>query len=238
MRTDGNVAKEGGEGVSDRAYLEWIADLKRRYRRTQIKAAVAVNSAMLEFYWSLGKDISGKYPGKKRNSGFYAGLSTDLCLGIPDPKGLSPTNIKYARYFHELYSYRQQLADDNESSLKVPQVVEDVGSTDYRQQLADDNVVSDLMKVPWGHHILIIGKSKGDRDKALYLCPQDDRERLEPHRSSGGHRRQALREDWQGAHELLRHVASSRRISREGTYQERILIRAYWNSGLKQRARS
>ena len=168
MRANGKVTKEGGEGVSDGAYLEWIADLKRRYRRTQIKAAVAVNSAMLEFYWTLGRDISRKYPGKKRNSGFYAGLSTDLCLNIPEPKGLSPTNIKYARYFHELYSYRQQLADDNESSLKVPQVVEDVGSTDYRQQLADDNVVSDLMKVPWGHHIVIIGKSKGDRDKALF----------------------------------------------------------------------
>ena len=59
MRANGKVTKEGGEGVSDGAYLEWIADLKRRYRRTQIKAAVAVNSAMLEFYWSLGKDISG-----------------------------------------------------------------------------------------------------------------------------------------------------------------------------------
>ena len=70
MRTDGNVAKERGEGVSDGAYLEWIADLKRRYRRTQIKAAVAVNSAMLEFYWSLGKDISGKYPGKSEISVF------------------------------------------------------------------------------------------------------------------------------------------------------------------------
>lgn len=136
------IQKSCGDGGSDRAYLEWIADLKRRYRRTQIKAAVAVNSAMLEFYWTLGRDISRKYPGKKRNSGFYVGLSADLCLGIPDPKGLSPTNLKYARYFYELYS--------------------------YRQQLADDNVVSDLMKVPWGHHILIIGKSKGDRDNALF----------------------------------------------------------------------
>ena len=84
----------------------------------QIKAAVAVNSAMLEFYWTLGRDISRKYPGKKRNSGFYAGLSTDLCLGIPDPKGLSPTNIKYARYFHELYSYRQQLLTITNPVLK------------------------------------------------------------------------------------------------------------------------
>lgn len=24
------------------------------------------------------------------------------------------------------------------------------------------------MKIPWGHHIVIIGKSKGNRDKALF----------------------------------------------------------------------
>ena len=35
--------------VSAQSYLNWIADIKRRYRATQIKAAIAVNSAMLEF---------------------------------------------------------------------------------------------------------------------------------------------------------------------------------------------
>ena len=44
-------------------YAAWMADLKRRYRATQIKAAVAVNSAWIEFYWNLGKDIAEKYPG-------------------------------------------------------------------------------------------------------------------------------------------------------------------------------
>ena len=146
--------KSDGNGV-EKSYAAWIADLKRRYRAMQIKAAVAVNSAMLEFYWTLGRDISDKYPGKKRNAGFYEKLSVDLCLGIPDSKGLSPTNIKYARYFYELYSYRQQLVADNDSG-------------NYRQQLADDNEVLDLMKIPWGHHIVIIGKSKGDSDKALF----------------------------------------------------------------------
>ena len=72
------IQKSRGDGGSNRAYLEWIADLKRRYRRTQIKAAVAVNSAILEFYWTLGRDISGKYPGKKRNLGFFDNLSNDL----------------------------------------------------------------------------------------------------------------------------------------------------------------
>lgn len=64
--------------VSARSYLNWIADLKRRYRATQIKAAVAVNSAMLEFYWTLGRDISGKYPGKRRNVGFFDNLSNEI----------------------------------------------------------------------------------------------------------------------------------------------------------------
>ena len=88
MRANGNVTKEGGEGVSDGAYLEWIADLKRRYRRTQIKAAVAVNSAMLEFYWSLGKDISGKYPGKKRNLGFFRQLEQRSLPWNQEPCGI------------------------------------------------------------------------------------------------------------------------------------------------------
>ena len=135
------LVKSNRIGV-EKSYAAWIADLKRRYRAMQIKAAVAVNSAMLEFYWTLGMDISSKYPGKKRNIGFFDNLSNDLCLGIKNPVGLSPANLRYAFRFFELYS--------------------------YLQQLAEDNGVADLMKIPWGHHIVIIGKSKGDRDKALF----------------------------------------------------------------------
>ena len=168
MRANGKVTKKRGEGVSDGAYLEWIADLKRRYRRTQIKAAVAVNSAMLEFYWSLGKDISGKYPGKKRNLGFFDNLSSDLCLGIKNPVGLSARNLRYSLAFYQLYSYRQQVVADNGNDALLPQIVEDNGGGRYLQQVVADNWVADLMKIPWGHHIVIIGKSKGNRDKALF----------------------------------------------------------------------
>ena len=135
------LVKSDGNGV-EKSYAAWIADLKRRYRATQIKAAVAVNSAMLEFYWTLGRDISGKYPGKKRNIGFFDNLSNDLCLGINNPVGLSARNLRYSLAFYQLYS--------------------------YLQQVVADNGVADLMKIPWGHHIVIIGKSKGDRDKALF----------------------------------------------------------------------
>ena len=43
--------------IQDKEYLQWVKDLGRRYRRSQIKAAVRVNEEMLRFYWELGKDI-------------------------------------------------------------------------------------------------------------------------------------------------------------------------------------
>ena len=43
--------------ITDKKYSEWIADLSNRYQRSQIKAATSVNSEMLHFYWSLGRDI-------------------------------------------------------------------------------------------------------------------------------------------------------------------------------------
>lgn len=133
------------------SYTNWISDLKKRYRAIQIKAAVAVNSAVLEFYWSLGHDISLLYPGKKRKIRFFETLSKDLCLGIPNPSGLSPSNIKYSLFFYELYRNRQAMIEDE---TKVQSVFEDI--------------TGDLIRVPWGHHILIIDKSKGDRSKAIF----------------------------------------------------------------------
>ena len=43
--------------------------VQRRYRATQIKAAVSVNSALIEFYWNLGKDISEKFTEEAKSHG-------------------------------------------------------------------------------------------------------------------------------------------------------------------------
>ena len=57
--TDGS-----GKAVSYVRALDMFRPIPtKQYKATQCKAAVAVNSAMLEFYWNLCKDISEKYPG-------------------------------------------------------------------------------------------------------------------------------------------------------------------------------
>lgn len=121
-------------------YSSWIKELKSRYLSQRIKASVAVNTSLLEFYWSLGKDISEKQFQNTYGSDFYKKLSIDMTKEIPDAKGFSPQNLRYANDFYRLYS-------------EIPNF----------QQL-----VGKLMIVPWGHHQRIIDKCKGNPLKALF----------------------------------------------------------------------
>lgn len=39
-------------------YRSWIAEVKAKVRSSQIKAAIAVNSELIRFYWDLGRMIA------------------------------------------------------------------------------------------------------------------------------------------------------------------------------------
>lgn len=122
-------------------YVAWIGELKKRYRATQVKAAIAVNSALIGFYWNLGRDISEKYSKTKiYGKNFFANLSADLKNAIPESRGFSTQNLRYCRGFYELYR-------------KLP---------NFQQ------VVGELVSVPWGHHVVVLDKCKGDSEKALF----------------------------------------------------------------------
>ncbi len=100
--------------ITDTDYREWIRNLSVRYRNSQIKAAVNVNSEMLQFYWSLGRDIVKYGLDNKYGSHFYSILSKDLQAELPDVSGLSERNIRYMKDFYLLYS---------QNNPNLPQVV-------------------------------------------------------------------------------------------------------------------
>lgn len=116
--------------ILDSEYKKWVKDLALRYRKSQIKAAVKVNTEQLFFYLSLGKDIADRQVENKYGSNFYANLSRDLKEEIPGIEGLSETNIRYCKRFYLLYC---------EVIPNLPQAVED------------------LCSIPWGHHRQLIG---------------------------------------------------------------------------------
>lgn len=41
-------------------YKKWIEEIKSKIQRSQIKAAISVNHALLDLYWWIGKSISEK----------------------------------------------------------------------------------------------------------------------------------------------------------------------------------
>lgn len=161
----------------DKDYSRWISELSSRYRRSQIKAAVKVNEEMILFYLELGRDIVLLDAENKYGSAFYASLSRDLKHALPDASGLSESNIRYAKRFYILYSEAignlQQVAEESEGKLLLAQ------SLSNSQQVAEkfnlvfaQNVITDLCLVPWGHHIAIIDKVKGNMKKALFFVHQ------------------------------------------------------------------
>jgi site-specific DNA-adenine methylase len=90
--------------ILDYDYTLWVKELVKRYRRSQIKAAVKINRELLHYYWKLGKDIEELQADNKYGSKFYATLSRDLRSEMPDVEGLSETSIRYAKRFYSLYN--------------------------------------------------------------------------------------------------------------------------------------
>lgn len=66
----------------DKDYIGWIEELKSRYRKAQIKAAVKVNAEQLLFNWQLGRDlvIRKAEDAVRRNNGIKIQSITKTCF--------------------------------------------------------------------------------------------------------------------------------------------------------------
>ena len=81
--------------TDNKEYRSWIEDIKTRVYTAQIKAAVKVNTELLELYWQLGADIVKKQKKSKWGEGFLPQMSRDLIIEFTDIKGFSERNLKY-----------------------------------------------------------------------------------------------------------------------------------------------
>jgi len=129
-------------------YKHWLSELKAKVRRSQLKAAVAVNQELLKFYWNLGSDIVEKKKNTTWGADFLKQLSQDLIMEFPDMKGFSHSNIKYIRQWFLFYSGSTSIGQQPVGQLK-------------------QQIVTQITRIPWGHNLAIIAKCK-DLNEALY----------------------------------------------------------------------
>ena len=178
--------------TTDEGYVQWMADIKQRFRQSQVTAAVRVNTAMLEFYWSLGRDIVELRAESKRGNGFFNQLSLDMKTAFPSETGFSVTNLKYMKRWYAFYSERvtnRHQAGDDFDGVLCPKTVDkqdvvirhqagDELDAAIRQQPADESgpQVGGLLempevfgRIPWKHHVHIISKCQSLDEAMFYI---------------------------------------------------------------------
>mgnify|MGYP002624377997 CR=1 FL=1 len=105
----------------DNDYKKWISEVSRRFKSSQIKAAIKANDEMIRFYWSLGHDMDEKKVTYSWGSHFYAQISADLKKELPDVKSFSPRNLLYMHQFYRLFPITQQLVSQNDIDNEILQ---------------------------------------------------------------------------------------------------------------------
>ena len=92
--------------TSDKGYVDWLSDVKTRFRQCQIKATIRVNTTMLEFYWSIGRDLVALRAEERWGAGVVKQFALDMRQAFPDATGFSNTNVKYIKQWYSFYFER------------------------------------------------------------------------------------------------------------------------------------
>ena len=132
-------------------YKQWIVELKQKIRSAQIKAAIAINTELIEFYWFLGKMIAEKE--SVWGSKLIEQVAKDLREEFPDMSGLSASNLKYCKRFYLFYQIGQQAVDQLQSIDKQP--------NEFVHQVVG--------RIPWGHNIRIFTKANDIQEALFYI---------------------------------------------------------------------
>ena len=149
-------------------YKQWIAQLKTRIKSAQIKAAVRVNTDLINLSWSIGQDLVEKKAEDVFGGNFYKQISRDLQAEFPNVKGFSERNIYYMRAMYVLFSPLKN---------ELPQVVAKTSDGELPQVVAVNQVpqpvaldVRDMVcRIPWGHIRYIIDKHISPEESFFYV---------------------------------------------------------------------
>ena len=168
--------------ITEESYVEWLHEVKSRYRKSQVKAAVRVNTAMLEFYWSMGRDIVAMQAESKWGSGFFNQLSLDMKAEFPNEKGFSSANLRYMKRWYDFYYQRvtnRQQAADEFIQQGAEQIVHQLGEELEKGQRPVDEIVHQIGEqlempetfglIPWKHHVHIFTKCQSLNEALFYI---------------------------------------------------------------------
>jgi predicted nuclease of restriction endonuclease-like (RecB) superfamily len=157
-------------------YKNWLIELKANIKQSQIKAALAVNSELIQLYWDLGRQIVEKQKHAQWGSGFIDQLSKDLKAEFPDVGGFSLANLKYCKQFYLFHintpSIWEQVVPKLENEIRQ-QLVAELENIENQAVTKSEQLVrfleTKLFNIPWGHNVLLLKKVKDHQEAFFYI---------------------------------------------------------------------
>ena len=155
--------------TADKEYVEWLSDVKTRFRQCQIKASIRVNTTMLELYWSIGRDLVALRAEERWGAGVVKQFALDMRQAFPDITGFSLTNVKYMKRWYLFYN--EQDAKSQQAVDQIRHQVSDLLQKEEKgQRVVDQLGMPEIFgQVPWGQHIDIISNCNSIDEAFFYI---------------------------------------------------------------------
>lgn len=147
----------------DKEYVQWLHEIKQRFRSTQVKAAVRINSEQLLFNWQLGRDLVARKAEEKWGSGIVEQVSLDLQAEFPNAKGFSARNLWNMKKWYLFYAKAERISEMlqsfnmliNADGKKLQQVVAEIHEVEetfeeQQQAVPELPFPAGFSFIPWG----------------------------------------------------------------------------------------
>lgn len=135
-------------------YHDLIVEIKKQILSSQQKAALSINKELILLYWNIGKMIFENQSLLEGRNNYIDQLSKDIKSEFPLISGFSRTNLFNIRKFYIFYA---------ENSVQQAVGLEITDS--IRQAVG----LKELVLIPWGHHVLILEKTKTKDEAFFYI---------------------------------------------------------------------
>ena len=138
-------------------YDRFVAELKSRVESARLTAARSVYRELVLLYWDIGRGIAEKQQVLGWGEGVVEQVAADLRRAFPGMTGFSAANIWRIRQLYLALSAPEFLAQAARETVR-----------DGRPILAQP--VRELAAgIPWGHHVLLLGRIKSSAAHCYYL---------------------------------------------------------------------
>lgn len=129
-------------------------------KQARSNAIKQVNIELINLHWQVGAYISNKVANAIWGNKTVTELADHIEKHHPDLKGFTRRNLYNMKQFYE--AYIPSLNNDNQSDIIVQSVI---------AQFKEINNIrnSDLVKLSWTHHLILISRTKSQEEREFYL---------------------------------------------------------------------